>query len=96
MELSLLLREKKDALLKLTITLKHQNQICLGMADENVSVGPFPFLDGFSHLYKRMCLSVGWSDGRFVGWSVGPSVRHSEFLRNPIFRPKWNKIALRT
>ena len=25
-----------------------------------------PFLDAFSHLYKRVCPSVGWS----VGWSV--------------------------
>ena len=49
------------------------------------------FVDAFSHLYKRVCSSVGWSFRR----SVGRSVRHTEveFL---IFRLKWNKIALRT
>ena len=26
----------------------------------------FIFLDAFSHLYKRVCLSVGW----YIGWSV--------------------------
>ena len=41
------------------------------------------FLDAFSHLYKRVCPSVG----RSVGPSVRPSVRHKrvEFL---IFRLK--------
>ena len=48
------------------------------------------FLDAFSHLFKRVCPSVGRS--------VRRSVLHTrvEFFRNPIFRPKWNKIALRT
>ena len=45
------------------------------------------FLDAFSHLYKRVC--------PYIGWLVGPSVHHTrvEFLKNPIFRLKWNKIA---
>ena len=42
------------------------------------------FLDSFSHLYKRVCLSVR----RSVGPPVGRSVRHTrvEFLRNEISR----------
>ena len=28
------------------------------------------FLDAFSHLYKRLCPSVGRSVGRLVGWSL--------------------------
>ena len=41
------------------------------------------FLDAFSHLYKRLCLSVG----RFVGRFVGPSVTHElESLNNAIFQ----------
>ena len=46
------------------------------------------FLDALSHLYKRVCPSAR----QMVGWSVGPSVRHTrvEFLRNG---PNLNKIA---
>ena len=35
---------------------------------------------------------------RSVSPSIGPSVRHTRFesLKNPIFRLKWNKIALRS
>ena len=49
------------------------------------------FLDAFSHLYKRVCLSVGPS----VRPSVRPSVCHTrvEFRRNGISGPHWNKIA---
>ena len=48
----------------------------------------FVFLDAFSHLYKRVCLSVR----PLVPPSVGPSVRHTrvEFRRNG---PNSNKIA---
>ena len=47
-----------------------------------------PFLDAFSHLYKRVCPSVRPS----VRPSVGRSVRHTrvEYLRNG---PNLNKIA---
>ena len=34
----------------------------------------FPFLDVSTHLYKRVCLSVHWLVGRFVGPSVCWSV----------------------
>ena len=38
----------------------------------------FPlFLDASSHLYKRVCPSVGWSVGPSVRQSVGPSVDHA-------------------
>ena len=48
------------------------------------------FLDAFTHLYKRVCLSVGPS--------VRPSVRHTrvEFLRNEISGLNLNKIAFET
>ena len=52
------------------------------------------FLDAFSHLYKRVCPSVGWSVRLYVRWSVGHT--QVEFLKNLIFRLKWNKIELRT
>ena len=41
-----------------------------------LSLSPFLilFLDASSHLYKRVCPSIGWSVGRSVGQSVGPSV----------------------
>ena len=34
----------------------------------------FLFLDASKHLYKRVCLSVGWLVSRSVGWSVGQFV----------------------
>ena len=51
------------------------------------------FLDAFSHLYKRVCLSVGPS----VRPSVRPSVHtRVEFLWNEIFGLNVNKIVLGT
>ena len=38
------------------------------------------FLDASTHLYKRVCLSVGRLVGPSVRWSVGPSVRWSVHL----------------
>ena len=51
------------------------------------------FLDAFSHLYKRMCLSVRPSVRRSVGPSVRWSVGHTrvEFLRNGRNRTKKNQ-----
>ena len=50
----------------------------------------FQFLDASSHLYKRVCPSVGPSVRPSVGPSVGPSVRRS--VRQSV-RYAFSKIA---
>ena len=54
----------------------------------------FLFLDAFSHLYKRVCLSVRPSVGSSVRWSV--SHTRVELLRNRISGLNSNKIASRS
>ena len=49
-------------------------------------------LDGFSHLYKRVCPSVGRPVGRSVCRSVGSFYRRVAFPRN---RSHWNKNSIR-
>ena len=49
-------------------------------------------LDGFSHLYKRVCPSVGRPVGRSVCRSVGSFYRRVAFPRN---RSHWNKNSVR-
>ena len=49
------------------------------------------FLDAFSHLYKRVCLSVGPSVGPSVRRSVRP--KRVEFLRNKVSGLNLNKLA---
>ena len=48
------------------------------------------FLDAFSHLYKRVCPSVG----RSVGWSVGRT--RVEILKKCRFRPELLAVQART
>ena len=50
------------------------------------------FLNAFSHLYKRVCLSVGPSVRLSVRPSVGPSVRRSVRRSVPCYFPKTNIV----
>ena len=55
-----------------------------------------PFLDAFSHLYKRVCPSVRRSVGPPVHRSVGPSVRQSHTSWNHAKVPFLTKTTIST
>ena len=63
---------------------------CVGMWQICLCLSSFSFLNASTHLFKRMCPSVGWSD-RLVGRSV-----RNEFVKNPDYGRKWSEMTRKT